>query len=101
MIDFDAVIELDQIGATLKDVYQELSSIGSQLDEILGQLIAQATQPACVPQLGCVHPAHRLLLSANQDTAPSTFASLRRENPREEPGALAAPAGIRAGGVQQ
>jgi hypothetical protein len=63
--------------------------------------IAQATQPACVPQLGCVHPAHRLLLSANTDITPSTVASLRRQNPREEPGALAAPAGIRAGGEEQ
>jgi RNA-directed DNA polymerase len=39
-----------------------------------------------------------LLLPANADITPSTFASLRRQDPREEPGALAAPAGICAGG---
>jgi hypothetical protein len=35
----------------------------------------------------------RAPLEERKDTAPSAFASLRRQNPREEPGALAAPAG--------
>ena len=61
----------------------------------------KTTQPARVPPLGRVHPNDRLLLPANADTTPSTVASLRRQNPREEPGALAAPAGICAGGAQQ
>jgi hypothetical protein len=49
-------------------------------------------------QLGEVHPAHRPLLSANQDATPPAKSPLRRQNPREEPGALAAHAGICAGG---
>jgi hypothetical protein len=34
------------------------------------------------------------LLAADQDIAPITLSPLRRQNPREEPGALAAHAGI-------
>src|SRR5262249_24453489 len=41
------------------------------------------------------------LLSANQDTTPAALSPFRRQNPREEPGALAALAGIWAGGQQQ
>ena len=60
--------------------------------------VAQAAQPKGAPQLGEVHPARRPLLSANQDATPFAMSPLRRQNPREEPGALAAHAGICAGG---
>src|SRR5262245_22673029 len=63
--------------------------------------VAQAAQPNGTPQLGEVHPARRSLLSANQKAAPFALSSLRRQNPREEPGALAAHAGICAGGEEQ
>ena len=58
-------------------------------------------RPDWVPrnyELGQVHSAHRPLLAADQDIAPITLSPLRRQNPREEPGALAAHAGICAGG---
>ena len=38
---------------------------------------------------------------ANQNDTPATLSPLRRQNPREEPGALAAHAGICAGGGWQ
>jgi hypothetical protein len=60
--------------------------------------IAQATQPNGTPQLEEVHPVRRPLLSANQNYTPVALSPLRRQNPREEPGALAALAGICAGG---
>src|SRR6516225_2471881 len=47
--------------------------------------------------LGALHPPRRTLPSANQDTTSAALPSLRRQNPREEPGALAALAGIWAG----
>jgi len=50
------------------------------------------------PQLGEVHPVRRPLLSANQNHTPAALSPLRRQNPREEPGALAAHAGICTGG---
>jgi len=56
--------------------------------------IAQAAQPKGTPQLGEVHPVRRPLLSANQNYATAALSPLRRQNPREEPGALAAHAGI-------
>jgi hypothetical protein len=59
--------------------------------------IAQATQPNGTPQLGEVHPVRRPLLSANPNHTPAALSPLRRQNPREEPGALAAHAGIGAG----
>src|ERR1700716_2972182 len=62
--------------------------------------VAQAAQPNGTPQLGEVHPARRPLLSANQDATPAAVSPLRRQNPREEPGALAAHAGICAGGEE-
>ena len=62
---------------------------------------AQTAQSAGVPSLARVCQPHRPLLPANQDTAPATLSPLRRQNPREEPGALAAPAGICAGGGEQ
>ena len=62
---------------------------------------AQAAKPEGLPDLGEVHPARRPLLPANSDTAPAALSPLRRQNPREEPGALAAPAGICAGGEEQ
>src|SRR6202166_3906110 len=63
--------------------------------------VAQAAQPKGTPQLGEVHPARRPLLSANQDAPPFAMSPLRRQNPREEPGALAAHAGICAGGGEK
>src|ERR1035438_1899748 len=60
--------------------------------------LASAAQPEGLPQLGEVPPNCRPFLSANPDTAPATLSPLRRQTPREEPGALAAPAGICAGG---
>ena len=47
--------------------------------------------------LGALRPPRRPLLSANQDTTPAALSPFRRQNPREEPGALAALAGICAG----
>src|SRR6058998_1346083 len=52
-------------------------------------------------QLGEVHPVRRLLLSANQNDTRAALSPLRRQNPREEPGALAAHAGICTGGGWQ
>ena len=63
--------------------------------------VAQATQPACIHELGEVHQLNRPLLPVDQDTTPTAMSPLRRQNPREEPGALAAHAGICAGGGQQ
>src|SRR3981081_256448 len=63
--------------------------------------IAQAAQPNGTPQLGEVHPVRRPLLSANQNYTPAALSPLRRQNPREEPGALAAHAGICAGGEEK
>ena len=63
--------------------------------------VAQAAEPKGTPQLGEVHPARRSLLSANQNATPFAMSPLRRQNPREEPGALAAHAGICAGGEEQ
>jgi hypothetical protein len=47
--------------------------------------------------LGALHLSRRTVLSTNQDTTSAALSSLRRQNPREEPGALAALAGIWAG----
>jgi hypothetical protein len=57
--------------------------------------------PNGTPQLGEVHPVRRPLLSANQNHTPAALSPLRRQNPREEPGALAAHAGICAGGEEK
>ena len=72
-----------------------------QQGEVALARVAQAAQPKGTPQLGEVHPARRPLLSANQDATPFAMSPLRRQNPREEPGALAAHAGICAGGAEQ
>jgi hypothetical protein len=48
-----------------------------------------------------VYPARRPLLSANQDATRLAMSPLRRQNPREEPGALAAHAGVCAGGGER
>jgi group II intron reverse transcriptase/maturase len=61
--------------------------------------LATAAQPARIYQLGKVHAPCRPLLSANQDTPSAPLSPLRRQNSREEPGALAAHAGICAGGA--
>src|ERR1700680_3889771 len=63
--------------------------------------VAQATQPVCIYELGEVHQLHRPLFPVDQDTTPAALSPFRRQNPRDEPGALAAHAGIRAGGGQQ
>ena len=63
-----------------------------QQGEVAVAYVAQATQPNSTPQLGEVHPARRKLLSANQDATPAAMSPLRRQNPREEPGALASSA---------
>src|SRR5208283_2046805 len=63
--------------------------------------VAQATQPARLHELGEVHQLHRPLLPVDQDTTPAALSPFRRQNPRDEPGALAAHAGIRAGGGWQ
>src|ERR1700738_429193 len=65
-----------------------------QQDEAALARSAQAAQPNGTPQLGEVHPVRRPLLSANQNYTPAALSPLRRQNPREEPGALAAHAGI-------
>src|SRR5262249_23751120 len=62
---------------------------------------ASATKPDGRSLLGALHPPRRTLLSANQDTTPAALSSLRRQNPREEPGALAALAGDLGGGEEQ
>ena len=72
-----------------------------QQDEAALARIAQAAQPNGTPQLGEVHPVRRRLLSANQNYTPAALSPLRRQNPREEPGALAAHAGISAGGEEK
>src|SRR6202048_265185 len=63
--------------------------------------IAQAAQPNGTPQLGEVDPVRRPFLSANQNYPPAALSPLRRRNPREEPCALAAHAGICAGGEEK
>jgi hypothetical protein len=47
------------------------------------------------------HQLHRPLLPVDQDITPVALSPFRRQNPRDEPGALAAHAGIRAGGGRQ
>src|ERR1700758_1137342 len=51
--------------------------------------VAQATQPARIHELGEVHQHHRPLLPVDQDTTPVAMSPFRRQNPRDEPGALA------------
>src|ERR1700757_298439 len=63
--------------------------------------VAQATQPACIHELGEVYQYHRPLLPVDQDTTPAAMSPFRRQNPREEPGALVAHAGICAGGGER
>jgi len=60
-----------------------------------------ASEPESRPLLGALHQPRRSLLSADQDTTPAALSPFRRQNPREEPGALAALAGICAGGGEQ
>src|SRR5260221_13545164 len=72
-----------------------------QQGEVALARVAQAAQPNGTPHLGEVHPARRPLLSANQNATPAAMSPLRRQNPREEPGALAAHAGICAGGEEK
>ncbi len=59
---------------------------------------APVSQSARFHQLGELQPPRRPLLSSDQDATPSTLPPLRRQNPREEPGASAAHARICAGG---
>jgi len=46
--------------------------------------VAQATQPACIHELGEVHQLNRPLLPVDQDSTPTALSPLRRQNPREE-----------------
>jgi hypothetical protein len=57
-----------------------------------------ATQPEGSALMGAIHQARRSLLSADQGSTPIALSPLRGQNPREEPGALAALAGIWPGG---
>ena len=88
--------QLDLLMLTAGDVAPRLFDLAMALDQV-----AQATQPACIHELGEVYQHHRSLLPVDQDTTPAALSPLRRQNPREEPGALAAHAGIRAGGGQK
>ena len=63
--------------------------------------VAQKTKSARIHELGKVHQHHQSFLPVHQDITPAALSPLRRQNPREEPGALAARAGIRAGGEEQ
>jgi hypothetical protein len=45
-------------------------------------------------ELGKVHQHHQPRLPVHQDTTPAALSPFRRQNPREEPGALGAHAGI-------
>src|SRR5262249_16187392 len=72
-----------------------------QRGEVALAQVAPAAQPEGASLLGEVHPARRPLLPANQGATPAALSPLRRQNPREEPGALAAHAGICAGGEEQ
>src|SRR6202030_3630236 len=63
--------------------------------------VAQARQPARIHELGEVHQLNRPVLPVDQDSTPTALSPLRRQNPREEPGALAAHAGICAGGEEK
>lgn len=72
-----------------------------QRDTLALAAFASAAQSEGVPELGEIHPPYRPVLSADQDPAPAAVTPLRRQDPREEPGALAALAGICAGGGQQ
>jgi hypothetical protein len=56
--------------------------------------LASLKRRSQTPQLG----VRRALLSANQNDTPAALSPLRHQNPREEPGALAAHAGICTGG---
>src|SRR5271165_1210536 len=72
-----------------------------QRDTLALAAFASAAQSEGVPELGEIHPPYRPVLSANQNPAPAAVTPLRRQDPREEPGALAAHAGICAGGEEQ
>src|SRR6266436_5418722 len=63
--------------------------------------VAQATQSARIRELGKIYQHHRPLLPVDQDTTPAALSPFRRQNPRDEPGALAAHAGICAGGEEK
>src|SRR5215475_10090965 len=75
--------------------------VALQRGEVALAQVAPAAQPERASLLGEVHPARRPLLSANQGATSAALSPLRRQNPREEPGALAAHAGICAGGGEQ
>src|ERR1700726_4271507 len=62
---------------------------------------AAATKPNRASRLGPLCSHHQPLLPTDPRTTPNALSSLRRHHPREEPGALAAHAGICAGGAQQ
>src|ERR1700676_2832854 len=59
---------------------------------------AAATKPNRASRLGPLCSHHQPLLPTDPRTTPNALSPLRRHHPREEPGALAAHAGICAGG---
>ena len=59
---------------------------------------APAPQPALTPGLGTHEPPRVSMATARPRDAPLPRSALRRQNPREEPSALAVHAGIYAGG---
>jgi hypothetical protein len=69
-----------------------------QPGEVVLAEVPQATQPESVSLLGALHPARGSLLPADQGATPIAPSPLRRQNPREEPGALAAHARDLCGG---
>src|SRR5262249_569135 len=60
-----------------------------------------AAKPNRASRLGPLCSHHQPLLPADPRTTPNALPPLRRHHPREEPGALAAHAGICAGGGAQ
>ena len=62
---------------------------------------APASQPARPPDLGADGAPRRSMATSARDHAPLARSPLRRQNPREEPSALDAHAGICAGGARQ
>jgi hypothetical protein len=65
-----------------------------QPGEVALAQVAQAAQSEGASLLGALPKARRPLLPANQGATPAASSPLRLQNPREEPGALAAHAGI-------
>jgi hypothetical protein len=72
-----------------------------QSGEVAMAQVAQAAEPESASLLEALHPHRGPLLPANQGATPAALSPFQRQDPREEPGALAALAGICAGGGEQ